>query len=217
MATRERPIDRGTRIGRRLLREAGGELREVRIGTGLSQADVGDALGMSHSKVGRIERAEHEAVSLMDLAQLSAVLGMDLSVRVFPAGDPLRDAAQLALLERLRRRLDPSLSWRTEVPMPIPGDRRAWDAVVRGRGWRAGVEAETRLRDAQATARRIGLKARDGGVDHVVLLLADTRRNREALAVARDALRGAFPLDSRAMLAALAAGTDPGTSGIIIL
>src|SRR3990170_5607742 len=80
-----------------------------------------------------------------------------------------------------------------------PGDRRAWDAVVRGRGWCAGVEAETRLRDAQATARRIGLKARDGDVDHVVLLLADTRRNREALAVAREALRGAFPRDSRAM------------------
>ena len=135
MATRERPIDRGTRIGRRLLREVGGEVREVRIGTGLSQDDVGDALGMSHSKVGRIERAALEAVSLMDLARLSAVLGMDLSVRVFPAGDPLRDAAQLALLERLRRRLDPSLNWRTEVPMPIPGDRRAWDAVVRGRGW----------------------------------------------------------------------------------
>jgi len=54
-------------------------------------------------------------------------------------------------------------------------------------------------------------------VDHVVLLLADTRRNREALAVAREALRGAFPRDSRAMLAALAAGRDPGASGIIIL
>ena len=50
-----------------------------------------------------------------------------------------------------------------------------------------------------------------------MLLLADTRRNREALTVARDALRGAFPLDSRAMLAAVAAGTDPGASGIIIL
>jgi len=141
MATRERPIDRGTRIGRRLLREVGGEVREVRIGTGLSQDDVGDALGMSHSKVGRIERAEHEAVSLMDLAQLSAVLGMDLSVRVFPAGDPLRDAAQLALLERLRRRLNPSLGWRTEVPMPIPrgparlgrGGPRPW-MVCGGRG-----------------------------------------------------------------------------------
>src|SRR3989337_3237029 len=120
MATRERPIDRGTRIGPRLLREVGGEVREVRIGTGLSQDDVGDALGMSHSKVGRIERAEHEAVSLMDLAQLSAVLGMDLSVRVFPAGDPLRDAAQLALLERPRRRLNPSPGLRTQGPLPVP-------------------------------------------------------------------------------------------------
>src|SRR3989337_3084182 len=81
MATRERPIDRGTRIGRRLLREVGGEVREVRIGTGLSPDDVGDALGMSHSKVGRIGRAAEQAVWLMDLAQLRAVLRMHPAVR----------------------------------------------------------------------------------------------------------------------------------------
>jgi transcriptional regulator with XRE-family HTH domain len=217
MATRDRPIDRGTRIGRGLSRQVGGDLRDVRIGAGLSQMVVAGALGVSHTKVGRIERGENIAVSLIDLARLSAVLGMDLSVRIFPVGDPLRDAAHLALLERLRQRLSPSLGWRTEVPIPIPGDRRAWDAVIRGLGWRTGVEAETRIRDAQAVARRIALKERDGEVDHVVLLLADTKRNREALAVARDALRSAFPLDTRAMLAALAVGTDPGASGIIIL
>jgi transcriptional regulator with XRE-family HTH domain len=199
------------------LREVVAELRDVRIATGLSQAALGSALGVSHAKVGRIERAEHLGASLVDLARLSSVLGMDLSVRVFPAGDPLRDAAQLALLEQLRRRLHPSLTLRTEVPLPIAGDRRAWDAMVRGLGWRLAVEAETRLRDAQATARRIALKARDGAVDQVVLVLADTRRNREALKVARESLREAFPLDSRAMLAALGAGMDPGAGGIVVL
>lgn len=172
---------------------------------------------MSYGKVGRIERADFPSASLQDFARLFAVLGLDLSVRVFPGGDPLRDAAQVALLERLRQRLHPSLTWRTEVPLPIAGDRRAWDAVIRGRGWQLAVEAETRLRDAQATSRRISLKARDGEVDHVVLLLGDTTRNREALTIARESLRDAFPLDARSILSSLGRGQDPGSGGIVIL
>ncbi|MGH2406815.1 MAG: helix-turn-helix transcriptional regulator [Candidatus Limnocylindrales bacterium] len=210
-------MDRGTRVGRHLLADLGRELREARIGAGLSQAFVGQAIGVSHTTVGRIERSRYPSASLLDLARLSAVLALDLSVRVYPSGDPLRDSAQLALLERLRHRLHPDLTWRTEVPLPIPCDRRAWDAVIRGRGWRIGVEAETRLRDVQATARRIGLKARDGEVDHFVLLLGDTKRNREELAAARKSLRDAFPMDMRVVLARLGAGEDPGSSGIVIL
>ncbi|MFI5255091.1 MAG: helix-turn-helix domain-containing protein [Candidatus Limnocylindrales bacterium] len=210
-------MDRGTRLGRRLLGDVCAELREARTGAGLSQADIGEAVRMSRAKVGRLERAEQESVSVVDVARLAAVLGLDLSTRLYPGGVPLRDAAQVALLERLRRRLHPSLAWRLEVPIPIPGDQRAWDALIRGDGWRAGVEAESRLRDAQATARRAALKARDSEVEHVVLLLADTRHNRAALALAREALRDGFPLDTRALSMAFEAGRDPGAGGIIVL
>jgi hypothetical protein len=95
------------------------------------------------------------------------------------------------------------------VPIPIHGDRRAWDAIA--------VEAETRLRDIQALERRIALKQRDGGVDVVILLVNDTAANRRVLAAHREALRARFPLDGRAILAALRAGRAPQDSGIVVL
>jgi transcriptional regulator with XRE-family HTH domain len=150
-----------------LMREA----RESRFGYGLSQDDVARAIGMSRSRYSRIERGLVPTVSLVTAAEMLAVVGLDLSVRTYPSGEPIRDAAHAALLERLRRLLHGSLRWRTEVPLPDPRERRAWDAVVSGRDaiglWQMGVEAETRPRDLQALERRLALKERDGGVDAV--------------------------------------------------
>ena len=141
---------------------------------------------------------------------------MEISVRFYPGSDPLRDAAHAALLERLRGRLHPSLGWRLEVPLPIEGDRRAWDALVVGAG-RTAIEAETRLTDAQAIARKVSLKKRDGRVDRVVLLIAGTIGNRRALSACREGLRLDFPLDTGEILASLAAGQQPRASGIVVL
>ena len=102
------------------------------------------------------------------------------------------------------------------MPLPIPGDRRAWDALIRGEGWIMAVEAETVLDDLQAVERRITLKQRDGGVDHVIILVADTRRNQRALAAAPNAFPG-FGREARAMLRALAAGRDPLGSCVVLL
>src|SRR4029453_8828733 len=114
--------------------------------------------------------------------------GLGLSNKAYPTGDPIRDRAQLALLERLRGRLHPSLRWRTEVPLPREGDLRAWDAEIRGpppARWRMRVEAETRITDGQALERKLGLKVRDDPGGHLILLVADTRANRRALCHAR--------------------------------
>jgi hypothetical protein len=75
------------------------------------------------------------------------------------------------------------LRWKSEVPIPITGDQRAWDAVVSGSGQgRVAIEAETRLRDIQALQRRVALKRRDDpSIDSVVLLVAGTRGNRFVL------------------------------------
>jgi hypothetical protein len=144
-------------------------------------------------------------------------VGLDLPLRVFPAGEPIRDKAQVDLLGRLRVRLAPNLTWRTEVPLPIPGDRRAWDAVIGGRGWAVMVDAESRLYDVQALTRRIALKSRDGGATIVVLLVADTRHNRSVLRLARADLAAVFPLRDRDVLEALEAGVRPAASGIVVL
>jgi hypothetical protein len=154
------------------------------------------------------------------VAACCAVAGLDLVIRAYPAGDAIRDRAQLALLERFRQRLHLSLRWRTEVPLPIEGDLRAWDAEVRGSepgNWRARVEAETRISDGQALERKLAHKLRDDPGGHLVLLVADTRPNRRALATLGVGLRELLPCDTRDILRALAGGREPPGSGLVIL
>jgi hypothetical protein len=168
----------------------------------------------------RFERGDVDRVSIAAIGSCCAVVGLDLSIRAYPAGDPIRDRAQLALLERLRARLDPGLRWRTEVPLPIDGDLRAWDAEILGERpspWRARVEAETRIADGQALERRLGLKARDDPDGHLILLVSDTRANRAALRALHPGLRDSFSLRTREILAALSVGQDPGSGGIVVL
>jgi hypothetical protein len=72
------------------------------------------------------------------------------------------------------------------------------------------------LDDLQALERRLERKRRDGGADHVILLVADTRRNRRALASAPAAF-GGFSHDARAVLRALRRGEDPGRDAIVMV
>ena len=223
MATRRRRSDVGAARARELVAMIGREFGGTRTNASLSQEEVSRASGLSRSRYGRIERGQSPEVSVAAICRIAAVLGLDASLRFFPTGDPVRDAAQLALLERLRSACHPSFGWRTEVALPRQGDPRAWDAVidlpgppVRAR-IRVGVEAETRPNDAQALERKLALKERDGGVDRVILLLADTRNNRTFLRSAGPGLRARFPIDGRRALALLAAGSDPGGNAIILL
>ncbi len=147
---------------------------------------------------------------------LYAVLGHQLSVKGYPIGEPIRDAGQLRLLDRMRGRVHPAFRWTAEAPMPIAGDLRAWDARLDG-PVSIGVEAETRLSDLQQLQRRVALKQRDSGVDRVVLLVASTHHNREAMTGAIATLRQSMPLDTRETLWALGAGRDPGANGLVIL
>ena len=84
---------------------------------------------------------------------------------------------------------------------------------------RVGVIAETRIRDLQALLRREHLKQAeaDGRVDHLLLLVSNTRHNRAALAEAGEALTATFPLTTRAVLTSLARGEAPPASGVVIL
>jgi transcriptional regulator with XRE-family HTH domain len=216
MATRERRSDRADRLADETLASLGRELRRARIGAGVSQRTLQAATGVSHSEICRLERGRAPNVPLRTLVVLATSLGLIIPTRPYPEGDAIRDAGHARLLERFRRRLHPSLRWRTEVPLPSPGDRRSWDAVTGATSWRAGVEAETVIDDTQALERRLSLKRRDGGVDHVILLVADTPRNRRALAAAPAAFAD-YPIRGREILVALVAGREPRGSGIVLL
>jgi transcriptional regulator with XRE-family HTH domain len=211
----DRPAARGLKAGQRIALDLGEELRRGREAAGLGQNDVGRAIGVSYSLIGRLERAV-APIDLVKMAQALAVVGLDLNARAYPHGSPIRDRAHRALLERFRAKLPEEANWRSEVPLPNPGDLRAWDALIRLRAIRIGVEAETRIRDGQALLRRLALKRRDGGVDRLILLISDTRGNRDAVRLLEADLREAFPIPGRAGLARLVAGQDPGGDFLIL-
>jgi transcriptional regulator with XRE-family HTH domain len=194
----------------------GEELREARLLAALTQREVALAVGISAAEVSRIERGQAPHVAYETLVAIAAVLGLDLPLRAFPNDDAVRDAGQLRLLAALRTIL-PHLDHRSEVALGLPGDRRAWDLMLLGPGWSLAVEAETRLRDIQALQRKITLKCRDGGLDRVLLLVADTRHNRRVLRLASDEFVASFPLRGRDALAALRAGRLPEESAIVML
>ena len=217
MAGHEKRDERAQRLMSEVLAVMGRELRTARLGLDLSQTSAARAIGRSRSTWSRIERGEVPELPLAELGRAFAVVGLDVHVRAYPGGQPLRDMAHVRLLERLRLRLGPSVGWRTEVPLPLSSDQRAWDALISIMRVRIGVEAETRVRDAQALQRRLGLKQRDGNVDRVVLLLADTRHNRLFLRTCGEGFLASFPVAGALALERLAAGTDPGGNAIILL
>ena len=185
--------------------------------SGLTQEVVSSNCGMSQTQYGRIERAVAPAVTVEQLCRIGMVLGLDLNLKFFPGGEPLRDQPQAKLLDRFRPNIGPPLRCRTEVPVPLSGDQRAWDMWIVGGAQTVGVEAESRIRDSQAIQRRMTLKARDSGIECMILLVATTHANRAALHAAEAAFHDMFPVSARAALAALRAGRSPEGSAIILL
>jgi hypothetical protein len=121
------------------------------------------------------------------------------------------------LISAFSVRLGPGIRVRTEVPIGDARDQRAWDQTVSDAVDTVAVEHETRLTDAQALARRVTLKSRDSGIERVLLVLADTKANRTAVAGAREILRPLFPLDAADVLAALSGGRLPRAGGIVFI
>ena len=217
MASRQRLRDIGLRRGLRLsheLRQAG---VEARLNLGLTQGSVASTLGISRSKLARWEREQPPHPSVRDATLWLSVLSVDLVLKTYPGGAPLRDNAHVRVVNRFLSVLPPMVTRRLEAPIPILGDLRAWDVLLTVGTARVGVAVETRLRDWQELLRREQRKARDTPVDHILLVLADTRWNRRAVEDAGEALRAELPVEGRAIRAAIERGRDPQASGLLFL
>jgi transcriptional regulator with XRE-family HTH domain len=129
------------------------ELSTAQRAGGLSVREVARQVGVSPTRIERALRAEAGVLTIDLAARIAVVVGLQLAASLYPNGDPVRDRAHLALLERLRARLHPRLAWKTEVPIPIAGDLRAGDGMIMGTFGTILVEAETRLTDIQAVQR----------------------------------------------------------------
>lgn len=218
MPAADRRFDRGTRRAVRSLRDLGGELRTKRHAVGLSQQAVADAAHIDRARYSRIEAARITSLGILEASRVAAVLGLDLAIRCYPGGDPLRDAAQARLIERISALLAPPLRLRLEVALPGGPDQielRAWDAVIEGPGGRTRIEVEMRLADAQAQARAISLKQRDDPTGDLLVVVANSRHNRLALDLHPNAFAPLGRLQARAVLAALRRGKHPPT-GLVL-
>lgn len=216
MPTRESLAAIGSARGRRLVRQLADELRHARLAAGLSQSRVGTAAGVSQRTVSRYETGQPPHPDLARAARVARIVGLDLRIQCFPAGSRLRDAAHVALVQRFLARLAPDVGRRLEAPVAA-GDPRAWDVLLVVGGVQIGVIAETRIHDIQDLLRREHRKQLDGGVDRLLLLVADTRHNRRVVDEASAVVLEAFPLRTRVVLQRLAAGEAPAANGIALL
>ena len=218
MPARETRLQRGRRSGRAAVGRVLASLRDERMALGFSQRSLAGHLGWSQSEYSRFESgAAPYAVRFVRVAEAAALLGLELSVGLHPAGPAIRDKGQQALMGRFRGLLAAAFEVRAEVPFPGPGDPRVWDLVLRLGDVVIGVEAETRVRDVQALVRRMRGRERDGGVDHVILVLSDSATNRRLQDELRLALGPSFSGSGRKLRAALRSGRGPFASGVLLV
>jgi transcriptional regulator with XRE-family HTH domain len=192
-------------------------LREARLMLGLTQAEVARALGVTRSWVCRVELHKARGVTVEYLFRHAAVVGLKASIKFYPLGGALRDAAQARYIARFVERIGHAWRVMLDVPMPISGDLRAVDIVLIHGNTRIAVEVITRLRDLQAQLRAAQLKQRDIGADRLLIVVAGSNANRRTLTEARATLLATFDTDSQRVMAALAAGRDPGRDAVIAL
>ena len=184
---------------------------------GLTQAAVASALGVSRDRVSRVELRRTKSVEADYLFLHAAVVGLKASIKLYPVGGALRDAAQAAYITRFLERIGHLWRVMLDAPIPLPGDLRAVDILLQNSSLKIAVEVITRLRDLQAQLRAAQLKQRDLGADRLILVVAGSHANRQALIAARPTLLATFDLDTRRVLASLEAGEDPGRDAVIVI
>ena len=215
----ERAIDAGTRRAERHAGDIGEEFRERRLILGQSQDHVASSCHLSRGRYRLIERGRAANLTILELDRLAAVLGLDPFIKLYPGGQPVRDAASAGRLVTFLADVRPPLSYRAEVSLPRADDRpeqRAWDVVLFGRGARTAIELEMRLRDVQAMRRRLDLKRRDDATEGFILLIAGTRANRLVLAEFEALFTDLPRLRRSDIRARLLAGEHP-PSGLLLI
>lgn len=217
VANRQSILRESARAASWILRLIGQELRVARILAGMTQRDVADRVGRSPSHVSRVEHGLIRGLTFAQLYRHASVVGLKPFLNLYPSIARPLDRAQLSLFTRFRERIGRWWSVALEVPMPIAGDLRAADAVISRPGLRIVVEVITRLADFQAQVRSAHRKVRDLNADRLILVVAGTDTNRRALRDAGAAVDDAFPIGTKAALARLSRGEDPGGDAIVLL
>jgi hypothetical protein len=181
---------------------------------------------VAQSVISRVE-AGAEVPSIETFSRIASGLGGDLSIRIYPnTGPAIRDRHQARIAEAMVRAIDPR--W---TPLPEVGVRhpvRGWidivlvertsGVILAGEIESAPKRLEQLLRWSTAKAEALasaagypfGIEVGDPKI-HRLLILRDTRANRELAAMFGGVLRAAYPADPwHARAALLGASSWPG-------
>jgi transcriptional regulator with XRE-family HTH domain len=218
---RETRLERGRRRGKSLIARSLTEVRSARNEAGLTHEEVAHSIGLSRSNFTRLERGEFDDLGIVRLSEIASVLGYEVSVGLHPVGDPVRDKGQLACGRRVNALL--SDRWRVtdETLLPGAGEQRAWDKLLRlveeTPRHLVGVDIESRIWDVQAIVRRTRARERDGQVDRILIVLADTAHNRRLADELRICLGADYATSPRSICTSLRDGRPLLGSGVVLV
>jgi hypothetical protein len=176
---------------------------------------------VDRSIITRLEHAAFDDLGIVRLSEIASVLGYEVSVGLHPIGDPLRDKGQLACGRRFEAMLHDRWRVTDETLLPGAGEQRAWDKLLRlvdaTPRYLVGVDIESRIWDVQAIVRRTRQRERDGQVDHILIVLADTAHNRRVAGELRNGLGADYQAGARSLLAGLRRGERLVGPGVVLV
>jgi transcriptional regulator with XRE-family HTH domain len=214
-----------TIVGRRtheLVVATGAEIRRLRLDAGVAQRSLAKAAEIDPGFLSQIERGLREP-SLAVLVAIAEALGGSMRLRVYPGTGPrIRDPIQARIVEALLPVLDPRWARHLEVPVyrPVRGviDLLLYDRTTHIAGV---VEVQSELRRLEQQIRWSHEKAdalpsatiwrQTEPPDRVdqVLILRNTRANRDIVVRFEDVIRTAYPAETSAAVAALTTADGP--------
>src|ERR1041384_3772439 len=97
----------GARRSNLLRQRVADELTRSRLAAGISVREVAQRIGVSADRVVRAERGDPGTLTIDIAARIAPTVALQFGITLYPNGDPVRDRAQLSLLERFRLRLHP--------------------------------------------------------------------------------------------------------------
>jgi transcriptional regulator with XRE-family HTH domain len=217
MPAKDARLSRGQVAGARAVAALLAEVRTARHEANLSQDALSKRLGWAQTRYSRFER-NADPITVEDVCLVAAVLALRPRFDLHRVDEGLRDQGGQRLIERFCGLLSPVWIVRREAPFPTLGDLRSWDVLIRvGTSFRAGIEAETRLRELEELVRRIRQRELHGGVDEILIVLSNSAHNRSNVNALRSALGASYTTSPRELIGALRAGRPLPGSGVILL
>lgn len=204
------------RRAREAILEIGREVALARANRGLTRRAAARLARVAPSTQRRIESGD-PSVQLDTLARVTSAVGLKLWMRAYPLGGPsLRDSGQLAIASWVQAVVPSSTTVKLEAPV---GEGRAIDVVLFTAGEIVAIEIERLLVDFQAQFRAADAKRSALAAEHtrpvrLVMIVADTHRNRLAVSSHDTLIRSALPGGTRQVVAALRSGRSLGRDGL---